>query len=100
MTLFKTMMRRMKGLMLRNVYYMITCREFDEFIIAYLDGELDSKLRRKFEFHIRFCRDCREYLNAYKRAIELGQAVVPASEDSLPNDVPEDLIEAILKTKE
>ena len=100
MTLFKRMMRRMKGLMLRNMYYMITCRDFDAFIVAYLDDELDSKTRRRFEFHIRLCRDCREYLNAYKRAIELGQTVVPSTEDNLPEDVPKDLIEAILKTRD
>ena len=78
---------------------MITCTEFEEFVISYLEGDLSSKQKSLFEWHIRLCRECREYLAAYQRSIELGQAVLHAPDQSLPADVPEDLIKAILKAR-
>ena len=78
---------------------MITCNEFEEFVLSYLDGELPVKQRSMFEWHIRICRECREYLAAYQRSIELGQAVLHDPDQSLPADVPEDLIKAILKAR-
>ena len=91
--------RWLKGFMFKHTHNMITCKEFEEFVLSYLDGDLPVKQRSMFEWHIRICRDCREYLAAYQRAIELGQAVLPTSDQSLPGDVPEDLIKAILKAR-
>ena len=91
--------RWLKGLMFKHVYYMISCKEFEEFVLSYLDGELPVKQRSMFEWHIRICRECREYLAAYQRSIELGQAVLHDPDQSLPADVPEDLIKAILKAR-
>ena len=76
----------------------LSVREFEEFILSYLDGELSQKQRKRFEFHMRICRECRDYLAAYERSIELNQAMFPAT-DSLPKDVPEDLIKAINESK-
>ena len=94
----KNLIRRMKGLMFKSIHGMISCREFEEFILSYLDGELSQKQRKIFEFHMRICRECRDYLAAYKRSIELNQAMFPAT-DSFPEDVPEDLIKAIIESK-
>ena len=91
--------RWLKGLMFKHVHYMISCKEFEEFVLSYLDGELPVKQRSMFEWHIRICRECREYLAAYQRSIELGQAVLHDPDQSLPADVPEDLIKAILKAR-
>jgi hypothetical protein len=52
-----------------------------------------------FEWHQRLCRECREYLAAYQRTVELGQAAFSEPGDKLPDDVPEDLIKAILKSR-
>ncbi len=89
-----TMMRKLKGLMLSNLPYMITCETFETFIDDYLDGELEDRTRRKFEFHIRTCRECREYLAAYERARELGRACA----DQDMGEVPEDLLTAVVAT--
>ena len=91
--------RWLKGLMFKHMHQMITCNEFEEFVLSYLDGELPVKQRSMFEWHIRICRECREYLAAYQRSIELGQAVLHDPDQSLPADVPEDLIKAILKAR-
>ncbi len=91
--------RWFKGLMLKRMHRMITCKEFEEFVLGYLDGELTDRQRSLFERHMRICRECREYLAAYQRAIEIGRAVLPSSDDPVPDDVPEDLIKAILDAR-
>ncbi len=88
--------RWLKGLMLKHMHRMITCEEFESFVLSYLDGELPARQRSIFELHMRVCRECREYLAAYRRSIELGQSVITAADESIPDDVPEDLIIAIL----
>ena len=94
------LMRRLKGSMLKRVHGMITCREFEDFVLRYLDGELTKKQARVFEWHIRLCRECREYLAAYQRAVEIGAAALAPNDGALPEDVPEDLIAAILYARE
>ncbi len=93
-------LRWLKGLMLKRVHGMITCKEFEDFVLSYLDGELPDRQRSIFEWHMRICRECRDYLAAYKRANEVGRAVLPSANDPLPEDVPEDLIKAILDARE
>ncbi|MEM7224184.1 MAG: zf-HC2 domain-containing protein [Pseudomonadota bacterium] len=90
-----SLMRRVKGFMLRRGPYMIACEDFEAFIIDYLEGGLSDRQRFIFELHIKICRECRDYLAAYQRARELGKATV--LEES---EAPEDLIQAILKARE
>ncbi len=55
--------RKIKGRMLKNMHGMITCREFEEFVLRYLDGELPALQATIFEWHLRICRECREHLD-------------------------------------
>lgn len=93
-------MRWLKGLMLKHMHRMITCVEFEEFVLQYLDGELPEKQRLVFELHLRLCRECRDYLAAYKRSMEITGAVSKQPDAPLPSEVPEDLIKAILDARE
>lgn len=93
-------MRWLKGLMLKHMHKMITCVEFENFVLQYLDGELPDKQRIVFELHLKLCRECRDYLAAYQRSLELTEAVFEQPDEPLPKDVPEDLIKAILKARE
>ena len=93
------LMRRMKGLMLKTMHGMITCREFEAFIIEYLSDELPPKQRKKFEWHIKLCRECREYLEAYRTSMEISKLESKYGTDIHQDDVPEDLIKAILASK-
>ena len=95
----ETFMGRMKGAMMKRVHGMITCREFEEFVIRYLDGELSKSQARMFEWHMRMCRECREYLAAYRRSMEITRTVLGADDDPVPDDVPEDLVTAILDAR-
>ena len=91
-------MRLVKGKMMRHLPQMISCVEFEEFILEYLDGELEPGRRRRFELHIRLCRECREYLVAYQRARELGRKSLLTTQPELP-EVPEELVSAILNAR-
>lgn len=99
MTKTNVLARRLKGAMLRRMHGMITCREFEAFVLGYLDGNLPARQAKIFEWHLRLCRECREYLEAYERTIEIGKAVLGPANDSVPEDIPEDLIRAVLDAR-
>ncbi len=89
-----TFARRIKALMTAYLPMMLTCEEFETFIIEYLEGNLNTYRVKVFELHIKTCRECREYLEAYQRARHVARATVP-SMTSL-DDVPTELVEAVV----
>lgn len=91
--------RWIKGVMLKYMHRMITCREFEDFIVRYLDDELSDRQRSVFELHMRICRECREYLAAYKRTREIATVALQDPDAPVPDDVPEDLVKAILDAR-
>ena len=88
-----------RGFMYRNVPFMVTCAEFEEFIFNYDEGTLPPKQKRIFDIHMMFCKDCRSYLAAYRRTIEMSKAAFKYPDDPLPEDVPEDLVRAIMDAR-
>jgi len=76
----------------------MTCREFADFIMAYLSGELSSDVRRDFETHLTRCANCQQYLAGYKHTIDLGRRAFD-DDGELPGDVPEDLVKAIMAAR-
>ena len=94
-----TTVRKTRALTMRTLPLMLTCREFDGFMVDYLDGALPAGQRRKFDLHLRLCPDCRRYLEAYKQTIVLTEAVFCESNTPVPEDVPEDLVKAILAAR-
>ena len=78
---------------------MMSCEEFEDFVLAYLDGDLSDKQRFLFELHMKVCRECRDYLTAYKAAMEITRTAIEAeSRDALKN-VPQELVEAIIAAR-
>lgn len=75
-----------------------TCRELIDFLMDYLDGELAPRVHELFDEHLAVCGDCRAYLDSYRETVKMAVAVCGEGE-GLPDDVPEDLVEAILKAK-
>lgn len=76
---------------------MITCRQFVEVIMAYMDDELDPGARAAFEEHFRdHCPECDTYLETYREAIRLGKM---CSDDEVPPEVPEKLVQAVLAAR-
>ena len=76
----------------------MSCREFVEFLMAYLDDELAQRERQVFEGHIEDCPSCGDYLNSYRTTVRLGQELC-GSDDEVPAEVPEPLVEAILAAR-
>jgi predicted anti-sigma-YlaC factor YlaD len=64
----------------------------------YLDGALRLGNRLSFTAHIALCSDCRRYIDTYRRTIALGRAAIVAAEP--PPQVPEELVEAILASRD
>ena len=77
----------------------MTCREFIELLMDYLDGDLPEGQGAAFGEHLKICSACVDYLDSYKKAVELGQAVCAEEDASLPADVPDDLVQAILDAR-
>ena len=77
----------------------MTCREFAEFIAGYLDGELAADTRERFEQHLARCPDCPRYLESYRRTIALGKSAFDDLSESVPGEVPDDLVDAILAAR-
>jgi anti-sigma factor RsiW len=74
----------------------MTCREFADFIIDYLTGELPVTERAMFERHLQRCPHCPEYLKQYEDSVKAGRAAFDAPDDEVPGTVPEELVQAIL----
>lgn len=94
----KTIKRRIHGVMFK-LPLMITCNEFEDFILAYLEDELSSGQRAIFKMHLSVCRECRDYLKAYEASMELTKATMTTEETALPESVPEDLVAAVLAAR-
>jgi len=77
----------------------MTCREFVEFLMAYLDGELPEAQRRVFETHMEVCAACVNYLASYEATVEAGRRLAQEGGNPVPEDVPEELVEAILAAR-
>ena len=77
----------------------MNCREFVEFLMQYVDGELPDDERSKFQEHLDACPPCVHYLDTYAETVRLGQTVCRDPEGPVPDDVPESLVQAILAAR-
>ena len=76
----------------------LSCREFVQTLDAYVARELAQERLLVFERHLGICPDCRNYLDSYRRVIELTDAAFLL--DAAPGEpVPERLLRAILQAR-
>jgi anti-sigma factor RsiW len=68
----------------------IVCREAVELVTDYLEGALSRRDRRRFEAHLRACRDCAGYLEQIRMTIRATGSIRP---DDLTPDARADLVE-------
>ena len=76
----------------------MTCREFVEFLMEYLEGGLAEREREVFEAHIGECPPCLNYLETYRETVALGRSVC-GPDQAVPDEVPEALVQAILAAR-
>ena len=77
----------------------MTCREFADFIMGYVSGELLSESRAEFEYHLSLCSNCRRYLASYQETVKLGRRAFEDDDANVPSQVPEELVKAILAAR-
>lgn len=82
----------------------LTCREIADFLLGYLERDLDDQVLAEFDSHMQRCPPCEHYLEGYRETIELvrrcGKAECDAEAKAKFQRPPEDLIQAILKAKQ
>lgn len=76
----------------------MNCRECNEFILRYLEGELPEDEQASFERHMGHCPPCKRYLEQYEVTVRAGKAAC-AEVAALARNVPEELIQAILRSR-
>jgi anti-sigma factor RsiW len=78
----------------------MNCREFAEFLHEYLSGTLPAVERAQFDRHLANCPTCISYLDSYQKTIQLAKTAFSGPGNApLPVEVPEELIQAILRTR-
>lgn len=84
---------------------MTTCREVHDFLMAWLDGELEPAVGNRFEEHIAACPCCKYYLDSYQRTIKLGRDAFDPSDEcdeesaEVHPPLPADLVKAVLAAR-
>lgn len=64
----------------------------------YLEGGLPSEVQQPFEHHLSVCPACDRYLSQYKATVAAGRASFHEPDAPLPDEVPEELVSAILES--
>ena len=78
---------------------MMTCRELTEFLEHYLAGELPAPVLRVFDHHLTLCVNCVRYVSQYRDTIAAGRSAFADLDVPVPDDVPDDLVAAILAAR-
>ena len=77
----------------------MTCREFADFMADYLADDLSADVRQAFDHHLSICENCRKYLTGYQETVRLGKSAFDNEKLTVPPDVPEELVKAILDAR-
>jgi predicted anti-sigma-YlaC factor YlaD len=77
----------------------MTCKDFVEFLMDYLEGELPKAQKALFEEHLKVCSSCVAYLSTYQDTVALSKAALGDPEAPVPEEVPEDLVAAVLAAR-
>ncbi len=91
-----TPIRGLRDLFIKHGPLMISCREFEDFIVDYFEDDLAPRQRLVFDIHLKMCRECQDYLSAYCSVIDLIKRAYEKRDQFAPEPVPEHLVEAIL----
>lgn len=71
--------------------YELPCKELVELLTHYLENKLSPFDQTRFEKHLAICDPCVEYIKQFRQTI---QAVGKLSEESIPPQAKEKLLEA------
>ena len=74
----------------------MSCRDFADFLLSYVDGDLAPAIRAGFDAHLEVCPDCVRYLRQYVDTIAAAPLAF-CDEDFA--QVPDELVHAILASR-
>jgi len=77
----------------------IDCESLENFVVEFLDGQLPQETRQAFLKHIEECKHCKEYLQSYRKSIDLSKAALNGDDTNAANQdgaIPDKLVEAIM----
>jgi anti-sigma factor RsiW len=77
----------------------MTCRDFIEFLMEYLSDGLSAEERAIFDAHLAECPWCVAYLKTYRETVALEKAALADPEVGVPEDAPEELVQAVLAAR-
>ena len=77
----------------------MTCQELADFILDYLEGHLPGDVRSAFDEHLSLCSNCVDYLAGYKATVDLSRRAFDADDADAFLRVPEELVRAILHSR-
>jgi len=75
---------------------LLTCLEVIDFLGAYLDEELPSDVRGRFDEHVAVCPACVDYIETYRQTKVLTRHAAEDEARAADDDGPEPLVQAIL----
>jgi threonine dehydrogenase-like Zn-dependent dehydrogenase len=75
----------------------VTCRDFADFLLSYVDDALAPTARAEFDAHLAICPDCVNYLDEYLATIAAAPA---AFTDEAFAEAPDALVRAVLASRE
>jgi anti-sigma factor RsiW len=77
----------------------MTCRELIDFLMDYQADALPAAQRASFEAHLALCPPCVIYLRTYEETVKLGKGACENPDDAITDEVPEELVQAILAAR-
>jgi len=77
----------------------MTCTELVDFLAAWLDGTLPVGTRMRCAAHLAACPQGTAYVQAHRETVRLGRGALRADDAPVPDDVPEELVRAILDAR-
>ena len=79
-----------------NINEFLSCDKVEKFLMAYIDGELNTRSKLRFKFHLAICSNCRNYMKGYRNAINLGKQVFNQPHELATSKVTNEILNAIL----
>lgn len=77
----------------------MSCREFVDFLMEYLDGELPAESKSVFEAHLEKCPPCGAYLHNYEATVRMAADMADCEEQGELPEAPEALVQAVLRAR-
>ena len=77
----------------------MTCKELVAFLNDYREQRLPADVAADLEKHLELCPPCRAYLRSYEETIKLGRDAIATADDEACREMPEHLVEAILRLR-